>query len=233
MNVGITGRNRPRTLVACGALLLLSLATCTAAKAQDAHPVLAAQFARIDVGVSAVAEITPSATGTNYLAQTVVNSPSTTVGALGTIRYIKSPFVGAEFNYHYARFTENFSYNAPGPGGPSAILLGVQTNATEYTFGYVAHTRSSYFGVQPFAAVGAGVIAFRPTARGGLGYQPQARAAYYYEVGAEQTIFNSKFGVRAQFRQVIHLAPDYQTNYLRINKRVFSSQPTIGFYYHF
>lgn len=233
MNVGITACNRLRALVECGALLLLSLATCTAANAQDAHPALAAQFARIDVGVSAVAEITPSATGKNYLGQTVVNSPSTTVGALATIRYIRSPFVGAEFNYHYARFTENFTYNSLSPGGPSTVVLGVQTNATEYTFGYVAHTRSSYFGVQPFAAVGAGVIAFRPTARGGQGYQPQARAAYYYEVGAEQSIFNSHFGVRAEFRQVIHLAPDFETNYLRINKRVFSSQPTIGFYYHF
>ncbi len=233
MNLGITGRNRLRTLAPCGALLLLTLAMGAIANAQDGHPVLAAQFAHVDVGVSAVGEITPSTTGNNYLGQSVVNSPSTTVGALATIRYIKSPFVGAEFNYHYARYTENFTFNALSAGGPSAVVLGVQTNATEYTFGYVAHTRSPYFGVQPFAGVGAGVIAFRPTKYGGQGYRPQARAAYYYEVGAEQSIFNPHFGVRVQFRQVIHLAPDYETNYLTTHKRVISSEPTVGFYYHF
>ena len=232
MIAGKTGCNRPHTLARIGASLLL--ASCAAAaSAQQAHPVLDAQLAHVDVGVSAVAEITPSSTGTNYLKQTVKNSPSTTVGVLATIRYIKSPFVGAEFNYHYARYTENFSYTALNSGGPSAVVLGVQTNATEYTFGYVAHTRSQYFGVQPFAGAGAGVIAFRPTKYGGQGYQPQARAAYYYEIGAEQIVVSPHFGARVQFRQVFHLAPDYETNYITTHKQTVTSEPTIGFYYHF
>lgn len=232
MNVSNTGCNRLRTLAQIGASLLL--ATCVAAaSAQQAHPALDALFSHVDVGVSAVAEITPTSTGKNYLGQTVQNSPSTTVGVLGTVRYIKSPFVGGEFNYHYARYTENFTYTALNNGGPSAVVLGVQTNATEYTFGYIAHTRGQYFGVQPFAGAGAGVIAFRPTKYGGEGYGPQARAAYYYEVGAEQSLFDTHFGLRLQFRQVFHLAPDYETNYLTTHQHTVSSEPTIGFYYHF
>lgn len=232
MNLSNTGCNRLRTLAHFGASLLF--ASCAAAaSAQQAHPALDALFSHVDVGVSAVGEFTPSSNGTNYLSQSVQNSPSTTVGVLATVRYVKSPFVGGEFNYHYARYTENFNYTALNTGGPSAVVLGVQTNATEYTFGYLAHTRGPHFGVQPFAGAGAGVIAFRPTKFGGEGYQTQARAAYYYEVGAEQAILNSHFGVRVQFRQVFYNAPDYETNYLTTHKRTITSEPTIGFYYHF
>jgi hypothetical protein len=232
MNASNTGRNRLRILAQIGASLLLA-ACASAAQSQQAHPALDALFSHVDVGVSAVGEFTPTNTGTNYLGQSVQNNPSTTVGVLASVRYIKSPFVGGEFNYHYARYTENFTYTALNTGGPSAVLLGVQTNATEYTFGYLAHTRGPLFGVQPFAGVGAGVIAFRPTKGGGEGYQPQARAAYYYEVGAEKSLLNTRFGVRVQFRQIFHLAPDFETNYLTTHNRTISTEPTIGFYYHF
>lgn len=220
----------PRRL--CALFLLLSSGAMTAA-AQQAHPALDAQLAHVDVAASAVVELTPSSNAKNYLGENVQNTPSTTVGVLGTVRYVKSPLVGVEFNYHYARYTENFTYTAPNTGGPTTVLLGVQTNATEYTFGYVAHTRGEHFGVQPFLVGGAGVIAFRPTKYGGQGYQPQARAAYYYAVGAERSYLNPHLGIRVQFRQVFHLAPDYETNYLTTHQRTISSEPTVGFYYHF
>src|SRR6185312_10864924 len=95
---------------------------------------------------------------------------SNTLGALVTLRYTISPLIGFEGNYGYARYTENFT-----PFGATATA-GVQTNAAEYTLGYVAHP-PTLLGVHPFAAVGLGSIAFRPTPFGGQQLNTQARAA--------------------------------------------------------
>ena len=61
----------------------------------------------------------------------------------------------------------------------------------------------------------------------------QARAAYYYSIGAENTVFSSHFGVRAQFRQVFFLAPDFGQNYLTIKHRTSTFEPGFGFFLRF
>ena len=211
---------------------LLSLATVVAAAAQAPPTALDRQLAHIDFSVSGVGEFTTNTSGKSTQSQPVSLRPSTTLGALVTLRYIKSPLVGFEFNYGYARYTENYNFNNLTPTGPSPAVLGIQTNVTEYTVGYVAHT-PRLFGVQPFAAVGAGSLAFRPTGGGGQGFTPQARAAYFYGLGAENLVFGEHFGLRAQFRQIFFLAPDYQTNYLANKQRAVTSEPTVGFFIRF
>ena len=179
------------------------------------------QLERVDIGVGGSAIFTKDVSGTNYLDQPVALSASTTLGALVQVRYTKSPLLGAEFNYTYARFTENFSV-APN---------GVQTNASEYTVGYVAHL-PTFLGFQPFASVGAGATAFKPTPMGGQGLPERARASYYYDFGVDDQI-TRYIGVRAQFRQVFYKAPDFGANYLQINQQTITSEPTVGFYIKF
>jgi hypothetical protein len=179
------------------------------------------QLERLDVGVGGSAVFTKGVSGTNYLSEPVDLSASTTLGALVQVRYTKSPLVGLEFNYTYARFTENFTV-APN---------GVQTNASEYTVGYLAHL-PTVFGVQPFASVGAGSTAFKPTPMGGQGLPERARASYYYDFGVDDQL-TRYIGVRAQFRQVFYKAPDFGQNYLTINQQTFTSEPTVGFYIKF
>src|SRR4051812_37520563 len=129
------------------------------------------QLSRVDIGVSGVGMFTGDVSGTNYLKQPLTVSASSTLGALVTFRYTKSPYIGAEFNYGYARYTENFS---------QYIVGGAQTRASEYTVGYVAHPQHPIFGAQPFLAGGIGAIGYRPTSGGGQGLPSQAVAAYYY-----------------------------------------------------
>ena len=186
------------------------------------------QLSRIDLGVSGFGEFTNSVTGTNYLSQTLTQKPSTTLGALVNLRYTKSPLLGLEFNYSYARYTQNFSVPAP---GVSPIIGGAQTNASEYTIGYIAHT-PRVFGLQTFVAAGAGSTAFRATPGGGQNLPTQARMTYYYTAGAEDAI-TAHFGIRAQFRQAFFLAPDFGQNYLTIKQRQITTEPAIGFYLHF
>jgi len=206
--------------------LLLCLFTCLSAPAAHAQAAtvtnLDRHLSRLDLGVTAVGQITGDVSGTNYLNQSVIQKASTTVGVHVALRYTKSPFLGFEANYTQARYTENYSNNVPG---------GVQTKASEYSFGYVAHL-PTLIGLKPFAAVGAGSIAFRPTAGGGQGLLPQARAAYYYNVGVDAPVF-PHMGLRVSARQAFFKAPDFGANYLTINQHTSTFEPSVGFYLKF
>ncbi len=215
----------------CALLAISAFFLAASASAQVTAPVtlLDRTLSHIDLGVSGTGQFTNTVTGTNYLGYMLTQQPSNTLGALVTIRYTRSPLVGLEFNYGYARYTQNFSYPPP---QVSPIIGGAQTNATEYTLGYVAHT-PKVFGIGTFVSGGAGSIAFRGTPGGGQGLPTQARAAYYYDAGVEDNIFSSHFGIRAQFRQVFFLAPDFGQNYLTIKQRQITTEPAVGFYIHF
>jgi hypothetical protein len=213
-------------------LCLLLTAVGSTAKAQTAPPetALDRQLARTDLGVTAVGVFNVESNGTAIIntKPTAVNlSPGDTAGAVVTLRYIVSPFVGFEGNYGYSRYTDTFT---PFGAQPTA---GVQQNASEYTLGYVAHARKQYFGVTPFASAGLGTTAFRPTSGGGLSLPKQARATYYFSVGVETTVLSPHFGIRAQYRQVFFKAPDFETNYLTIQQHTTTFEPGFGFFLRF
>jgi hypothetical protein len=154
----------------------------------------------------------------------VTQDGSTTVGVLGTIRYTKSPMIGLEGNYTFARYTENFS---------SYIIGGAQTRVNEYSLGWVFHLHD-LFTTQPFVSVGAGTTGFHPTAGGGQGLPFQYRATYYYNVGIDKALFHSKsFGARVAMREVFFKAPDFGQNYLTIDRQTTTLEPSLGFYLKF
>ena len=219
--------------------LICASSTLFAAAASAQVSATRRQLERVDIAVTGVGEFTKSVQGVNYQGASLSQAASNTLGALVTIRYTKSPLLGAEFNYGYARYTENFANSTPPGCTPSTSVTGcqyirggAQTKAAEYTLGYVAHG-PQLLGVQTFGSAGLGSIAFTPTPFGGQGLPERARAAYYYALGAETPVFSNHFGIRAQFRQVFFLAPDFGQNYLTIKKHTFTSEPGVGFYIHF
>jgi hypothetical protein len=225
---------------------LLGLALFSASvlsHAQEATPLSSVErlVTRIDLSVQAVGEFTGSSSGTNYLQQTVSLIPSETVGYGATLRYIRKPLLGFEFNYNLIRYTNNFALSASSnPSlcgtascGVPAASYGVQANAKEYSGGYIAHTRRDYFGVKPFAGVGFGTIQFTPTVNGGYHLPRQYRAAYSYKIGAETYLLGDHLGARVDFRQVIHNAPDFLTDYLTIHRHTITSEPEIGLFLRF
>src|SRR5579871_5302351 len=90
-------------------------------------------LSHVDLGVSGVGEFTRDVSGTNYLGVPLTQSAGNTFGALVTVRYTKSPWVGVEFNYGYSRYTQHYYSN----GAEAYLFGGVQTNNSEYTLGYV------------------------------------------------------------------------------------------------
>jgi hypothetical protein len=194
------------------------------------------QLARIDIGVQGVGLFNSSVSGPitapgPNVGQNVQAQGSNTMGALITVRYIAKPYLGFEGNYSYARYTEAYS----GSGTSSFVTspYNVQTNVDEETLGYVATPPHEIFGLQPFVSAGAGTIKFKPTAHGGLGERQQYRMGYYYSVGLQQEYANGKFGLRASFRQLFFLAPDFGDNYLTILKHTSTFEPGIGFFFRF
>ena len=234
----------PRRLTQLG-LSAVFAATCLAAPALHAQESSAGPtpldraLTHFDLGLSGAGEFTGNTSGTGQNGQPVSLVPSRTIGFLVAIRYTHSPYIGLEFNFNQTRYSQNFTFanltpTLNGTGAPTVTntTLDVQNAAIEYSFGYVAKTRRTYAGVQPFASVGAGTIDFRPTRGGGAGSLPQARAAYYYSIGAETFVYGN-FGVRLAFRQVFANAPDFQETYLRDHQHTSTYEPTFGFYYRF
>lgn len=189
------------------------------AQATSGNPALEKQLSRLDLAANGIGSFTKGVTGTNYLGVKLTQDGSNTFGALVTVRYTVSPYLGGEFNYTYARYTQNFS---------QYIVGGAQTNASEYSVGYVAHPPHPLFGTNPFIAGGAGSTAFRPTPGGGQGLKSQARMTYYYAVGVEKDL-TPHFGVRAQVRQAFFKAPDFGQNYLTIQQHTWTFEPGFGF----
>ena len=219
-------------------ILLILFVCLVVSKVQAQAPVTEfdRQLARVSLGVVGVGMITGDVSGTIINNPTVQSlSTSSTVGALATLRYVKSPLLGLEFNYSYSRYTENFSHFVAIP--PCADIsctqpAGVQTRANEYTLGYVAHL-PTFLGTTPFAAAGLGSTGFTPTAGGGQGLKAQARATYYYTIGVEQSLLSKHFGIRAEFHQVFFKAPDFGQNYLTINQHTTTYEPGVGFFLRF
>jgi hypothetical protein len=226
----------PHKATLCATLLTALFAS--SAFAQDtAAPETAfdRQLERLTLSVVGTGQFSTGTNGTNYLNQTVNLVPSNTFGAIVNLRYTVKPYIGLEINYGYARYTENFTIanTSTSPTGATGLFLPIQTNANEYTIGYVAHTKELHYGVTPWVSAGAGATAFRPTKGGGLGFLEQARATYYYAFGADSVPIAKYFGLRATFRENFYLAPDYQTNYIRDLKRSTAFEPGFGFYIKF
>lgn len=188
----------------------------------------------IDVAASGIGEFDTSVTGPvqNNLSPgdgtLTVKQFRGVAGAMGTIRAQRSPWVGGEFNYRWARYTYTFNYTNSVVGN-----FYTQNTANEFTLGYVAHPDHPLLGFKPFVGAGAGTVEFKPSRSSGTGLPVQARAAYYYTFGGDKPLVGDTFGLRVGFRQVFYLAPDFGQNYLSIKQRAISSQPTVGFYVHF
>jgi len=233
--------NASRRVTICGARLLLAITAlvlfASAASAQTSiETPLSRTLDKIDLGISGIGLFTPSTSGnSNILTPLAIQQvPSNTLGALGELRYTRSPLIGIQFNYTYARLTQNFNVN-PTTNTPPAqqpYVLGVQTKVNEYSLGYVAHG-PTLFGLTTFAGGGGGALEFKPTAGGGQGLPPQVRTVFYYQVGIQQEFLSEHFGLRAQFRQAFYGAPDFNQNYLATGARVITTEPGVGFYLRF
>jgi hypothetical protein len=205
----------------------------------DAPPTpFAKQLHKMDLSVTGVGIFNSTVTGTvvtdlsaDNQGQSITEFGSNTLGALVSIHYSAKPYFGLEFNYGYARYTENYE----GPGITNYFLpvntvdFQVQTKVSEYTLGYLIMPPHPIFGMQPFVSAGAGSQGFKPTPFGGQEEPEKARMTYYYSVGVQKD-YSQHIGIRVGFRELFFLDPDFGQNYLTILKHATTYEPMAGFY---
>ena len=182
------------------------------------------QLSYVDLALQGVGQFTKTVSGPITIPAvdtgvTVTQNASNTFGGLATLRYSPRPYLGVELNASYARYTENFSVEP----------LQIQTQANEFTFGYLITPPYAIFGLKPYASAGAGLMRFAPTRGGGQQAPSIGRPAYYYNVGLQKDLIPDRFGLRVGFRQVFFTAPDFYQNYLAINKTTSTTEPLVGF----
>jgi len=218
------------------AFLFASLVAGAHAQTEAPPPTaLQKQLDKLDLSIAGVGIFNNTVSGTvvpvapnEGLAMT--QSGSNTLGALVSIHYPAKPYFGLEFNYSYARYTENYSGPAIASFLPNGITdFQVQTKVSEYTFGYLITPPYTIFGLQPFASAGAGPMAFNPTPGGGQSLPEKARMTYYYSLGMQKDV-SPHFGLRVGFRELFFLDPDFGQNYLTILKHATTLEPMAGFY---
>jgi hypothetical protein len=238
-------------------LLAVALLTSTvgSAHAQTSAPpsAFAKQLDKVDLAISGVGLFNSTVSGTVVPGKTcAIAAPggvpigpagpadsgcqltqfgSNTLGALVSIDYPAKPYFGLEFNYGYARYTENFE----GPAIVNYFLpanttdFQIQTRVNEYTFGYLITPPHLIFGMQPFLSAGGGPQAFTPTRGGGQEEPEKARMTYYYSIGVQKD-YSPHLGFRVGFRELFFLDPDFGQNYLTILKHSTTYEPMAGFY---
>jgi hypothetical protein len=221
------------------AAFLASTVGSALAQTTSAPPTaLSKQIDKIDLTIAGVGSFNNKVTGPvidngtdpDNVGESITQFGSNTLGALVSIHYPAKPYFGLEFNYGYARYTENFE--GPGVQGflpEDTTDFQVQTKVNEYTFGYLITPPHPIFGLQPFASVGAGTQAFKPTAFGGQELPEKARATYYYSLGVQKD-YSQHIGFRLGFRELFFLDPDFGQNYLTILKHATTYEPMVGFY---
>lgn len=219
-------------------IVFASTAAVAHAQTTEAPPTpLEKQLEKLDLSIagtgiynSKVSGTIVSGIGADNAGESMTQFGSNTLGALVSIHYPAKPYFGLEFNYSFARYTENYEGPAISTFLPNGVTdFQVQTKVNEYTFGYLITPPYTIFGLRPFASAGGGPMAFKPTPGGGQEEPEKARMTYYYSLGFTKDL-SPHFGLRAGFRELFFLDPDFGQDYLTILKRATTLEPMAGFY---
>ncbi len=179
-----------------------------------------------EVSVSAGPALSRSTSG-NQTTQTVTK---TYVG-LATIRLNFSKKNSAEFSYGRSRNTQEYA--------SSPYQYRIQDTIVEYSGSYV-YRPFRWGNFRPFLMAGAGVLRYNPVPAGttinliltALPTIEQNRATFVYGGGLDYHI-TRRWGVRLQYRGLLHKVPDFGVNNLFTGATGNLSEPTLGVVYRF
>ena len=181
-----------------------------------------AQESRQDASVSAIGVFAPTTNGTGG----VQESSTTTVGFLGSYRYLLTPRSAAEANYSFAQYSTKFITNFQ----PNTRA---HTRQQEISIAYVYSFNLRNF--SPFAEAGPAAILFGAIRDNGATSLDQKRTTAIgamFGAGVAYELSPS-FDVRVQYRGFAVKAPDFGLDNLKTNRYEVISMPTVGVAYHF
>jgi outer membrane immunogenic protein len=181
-----------------------------------------AQESRQDVSVSGMGVFAPQVNG-----NAVQLNSTSTVGFLGSYRYMLTPHSALELNYSYAQ--NSYAYRTSFlPNGR------VHARQQEITGAYVYNFRS-FHNFNPFAEVGVGALIFTPirdSATNLFDTKQNTNIGALFGAGVAYELSPS-FDIRAEYRGFVVKSPDFGLTDFKTNRYEVVSMPAIGIAYHF
>ncbi|WP_260706135.1 porin family protein [Edaphobacter flagellatus] len=181
-----------------------------------------AQESRQDASVSVIGTFAPQVNG-----NAVQANASSTIGFLGSYRYMLTPRSALELNYSFAQYSTRYS---------TSFLPNVRihTRQQEITGAYVYNFRS-YRNFNPFAEVGVGGLIFTPIrdyATTNLDTKQNTNIGALFGAGVAYELSPS-WDVRVQYRGFFVKTPDFGLTNFKTNRWEVVSMPAVGIAYHF
>ena len=181
-----------------------------------------AQESRQDASVSAIGVFTPEVNG-----NAVKLTTTTTVGFLGSYRYMLTPRSALELNYSFAQYTSRYS---------TSFLPNVRihTRQQEITGAYVYNFRN-YKNFNPFLEAGVGGLIFTPIRDYGttnFDTKQNTNVGALFGGGVAYELSPS-WDIRAEYRGFVVKAPDFGLTNFKTNRWEVISLPALGVAYHF
>jgi hypothetical protein len=170
-----------------------------------------------EIALTAFGQFTGSSNGDG-----IQVNPLDSVGGQATFRHVYSPLLGYEAGYGYTRFTDRYS----------SYPFGIQHNTHEFEGSYLL-TAPAFLVVKPFALAGVSALLYAPSLNGGQDVSAQARVAFTFGGGADIPLLTSHFGLRVQYRALLHQTPNYGDVRFTTGTWRISSEPAVGAYWHF
>ncbi len=200
----------------------LMAALLPTARAQDTRSLPAAPAAqdtrRFDAALSAFYQVTGASNG-NFIRE----DTSESLGGLASFRQPYRPWLGYEINYGFTRYSEFYAKG----------VTTVQDNVHELNAAYLVQTRTAYYGLQPFATIGTGLMIFAPTSAGGHGQSTQLLPAFVYSLGVNYVALSDHIGIRVQYRSLTYKTPNFNNVLLDTHTLRRTMEPSVGVYYRF
>ena len=181
-----------------------------------------AQESRQDASVSVIGVFTPEVNG-----NAVKLTTTTTVGFLGSYRYMLTPRSALELNYSFAQYTSRYS---------TSFLPNVRihTRQQEITGAYVYNFRN-YRNFNPFVEAGVGGLIFTPIRDYGttnFDTKQNTNIGALFGGGVAYELSPS-WDIRAEYRGFVVKAPDFGLTNFKTNRWEVISLPALGVAYHF
>jgi opacity protein-like surface antigen len=181
-----------------------------------------AQESRQDASVSAIGVFAPQVNG-----NAVQANASSTVGFLGSYRYMLTPRSALELNYSFAQYSTRYS---------TSFLPNVRihTRQQEITGAYVYNFRS-FRNFNPFLEAGVGGLIFTPIRDYGttnFDTKQNTNVGALFGGGVAYELSPS-WDVRVQYRGFVAKTPDFGLTNFKTNRWEVISLPAVGVAYHF
>ena len=170
----------------------------------------------------------------------VHQSTNLSAGALLSFHTSYRWWLGADINYGYSHFAEQYRDGTPG----NYLYTNVPTGMHELSAAYLVKAPKFQFKLHPYAEAGIGDLIFSPsvssvtitTVNQIVPVSTQNRFTGLYAIGVDSPVFFHHLAARFEYRNLWYTAPSFgnkNAGFLDSTRPMFTQEPVVGIDYKF